>query len=177
MGYVEESLQPGEVVVHRAFIHWSILAVPGVLASGSLLSVLLTLMLGPRRHWKGQSSIDWEFAGPIIICCGFLFLIALLLLVDARIKYRSSDFVITNRRVILKTGWLRRKMGELFLSEIEGIQVDQSMMGRLLDFGTLTVAGTGGSKVQFKGIQAPMRLRDALQTSVSAGKANSSFGV
>jgi len=66
----------------------------------------------------------------------------------------SSEFAITNKRVIIKVGLISRKTLEMNLSKIESVNVDQSILGRILRYGTLTVIGTGGTRETFTTIFA-----------------------
>ncbi len=74
-----------------------------------------------------------------------------------------SEFVITNRRVVIKTGFIARKTFEMNLSKIETVNVEQTVMGRILNFGSITIIGTGGTKETFHNIARPMAFRKAFQ--------------
>ena len=95
---------------------------------------------------------------------GVLFLLpALVMGLPRWLTYVSSEFAITDKRVLIKVGVLRRRSVELLLSKVETIGVDQSILGRVFDFGTIIVTGTGGTKEPFKGIAAPMEFRKQVQ--------------
>ncbi|MCX5758899.1 MAG: PH domain-containing protein [Candidatus Hydrogenedentes bacterium] len=74
----------------------------------------------------------------------------------------SSEFAVTNKRVIWKQGIIGRMTGEMNLGKIENVQVDQSIAGRILDYGTVTLVGTGGTHESFQLISAPLRFRKAI---------------
>jgi len=74
-----------------------------------------------------------------------------------------SEFVITNRRVVIKTGFIARRTFEMNLSKIETVNVEQTVMGRILNFGSITIIGTGGTKETFHNIARPMAFRKAFQ--------------
>lgn len=74
-----------------------------------------------------------------------------------------DEFVITNKRVVIKTGLISRKTLELNLSKIESVGVDQSMMGRLLGYGSINLVGTGGTNESFHIIGNPMEFRKKFQ--------------
>jgi uncharacterized membrane protein YdbT with pleckstrin-like domain len=80
------------------------------------------------------------------------------------IAVKTSEFAVTNRRVLIKVGWLRRQSLELLLQKVESISVDQSLMGRMLNFGTISVRGTGGSREPFLNIAQPLEFRRQVQT-------------
>lgn len=75
----------------------------------------------------------------------------------------SSEFVITNRRIIIKTGIVSRRTFEMNLSKIESVNVDQSFMGRILGYGSMTIIGTGGTREAFHNIRKPLEFRKAFQ--------------
>jgi uncharacterized membrane protein YdbT with pleckstrin-like domain len=74
-----------------------------------------------------------------------------------------SEFVITNRRIIIKTGIIGRETFEMNLSKIESVNVDQSIMGRILNYGSITIIGSGGTKESFHKISKPLAFRKAFQ--------------
>lgn len=79
------------------------------------------------------------------------------------IDYATSEFAVTNKRVIMKMGWISRRVLELNLHKIESVNVDQSLLGRLLGYGTITVIGTGGTRETFERIAHPLAFRKAFQ--------------
>ena len=85
-----------------------------------------------------------------------------LLLGPAIIRW-SSEFVITNKRIIIKTGFISRNTFEMNLSKIESVNVDQSFMGRILGYGSMTIIGTGGTRESFHNITKPLEFRKAFQ--------------
>ena len=74
-----------------------------------------------------------------------------------------SEFVITNRRIIIKTGFIARSTLEMNLSKIESVNVDQTVTGRILNYGSITIIGTGGTKETFHNISKPLSFRKAFQ--------------
>jgi uncharacterized membrane protein YdbT with pleckstrin-like domain len=75
------------------------------------------------------------------------------------IDYRFSEFAITSKRVIIKTGIINIDTFEMNLSKVETINVNQSILGRLLGYGDITIIGTGGSTKKFDNISNPMEFR------------------
>ncbi len=74
-----------------------------------------------------------------------------------------SEYVITNRRIIIKTGFIARKSFEMNLSKIESVNVDQSVMGRILNFGSITIIGSGGTRETFHNIRQPLEFKKSFQ--------------
>ncbi len=75
----------------------------------------------------------------------------------------TSEFAITNKRVIIKTGFISRNTVEMNLQKIESVNVDQSILGRILGYGDLHLIGTGGTRETFKNIKQPITFRKKFQ--------------
>jgi uncharacterized membrane protein YdbT with pleckstrin-like domain len=75
----------------------------------------------------------------------------------------TSEFAITSRRIIIKTGLISRRTVELNIRQVESVNVDQSILGRLLGYGTVTIVGSGGTREVFAHIQEPLEFRRAYQ--------------
>lgn len=83
------------------------------------------------------------------------------------IEYLSSEFTVTNKRVIMKVGLIYRKTLELNLQRVESVSVEQSIPGRLLGYGTITIIGTGGTREPFHRITHPLEFRKAVEEQLS----------
>ena len=105
----------------------------------------------------------WSLAVPIGL--GILLLIVfglgLIFLGYACVKYKTTELAITNRRVIAKFGFISRRTVELNINKVETVQVDQSVLGRLFDFGTLVISGAGTAQEPIASIAKPMAFRKA----------------
>ena len=145
MSYVEEHLNPGETVVHQTTLH------PIVFTAGALLAVLALLFF---------SDPELADAG------GFFLLLAGLVMLVTWLRFTSSEFAITTSRVIIKTGWLSRKTLELQLAKVEALAVEQGLLGQMLDYGTLIVGGTGGTKERFTLIKGPVTFRQRVHAEI-----------
>lgn len=77
-------------------------------------------------------------------------------------KYHSHEYVITNKRLLHKSGTLRKKSNTMNISQIEDIEVNQSLLGQVLGFGDVEVSGTGGKKILFDCIEKPNIFRDKI---------------
>ena len=96
--------------------------------------------------------------------------IGLVFLAIAYIRYKSTEVAVTTRRVIVKTGFISRKTVEINLNKVESLQVDQGLLGRMLDFGTLVIAGTGASHEPIVGIAEPLEFRKAFISAQDAAR-------
>jgi uncharacterized membrane protein YdbT with pleckstrin-like domain len=77
----------------------------------------------------------------------------------AYVRIKSTEVAVTTKRLIVKHGFIRRSTIEININKVESIQVDQEMMGRMLNFGTIVISGTGTSHAPIAGISDPMRFR------------------
>lgn len=151
MSYVDSQLVPGEVVKYRAHLHKIMFFWVYVLCGLTLVSVVL---------WMANPDL-W----PLALIAGVVTAVSV---IWARIEYSSSEFAVTDRRVIVKVGFIQRRTVETLLTKVEGIGVDQGLWGRLLGFGTITVTGTGGTDEAFHRIAAPLELRKQVQGQIMA---------
>jgi uncharacterized membrane protein YdbT with pleckstrin-like domain len=87
----------------------------------------------------------------------------LTLFIAPLIARATSEFAITNKRIIMKVGLISRRTLEMNLTKIESVNVNQSILGRMLGYGTIVVIGTGGTKEPFAGISDPMAFRKKFQ--------------
>ncbi len=82
------------------------------------------------------------------------------------IMTKTDEFAITNKRVIMKTGLISRDVFEMTVGHIESINVDQSIMGRIFGYGTVTIVGSGGTRESFEDIADPIRFRRAFMDTI-----------
>jgi uncharacterized membrane protein YdbT with pleckstrin-like domain len=114
-----------------------------------------------NNHLIKDESVVFETKYHWVI---FLSLKSLFTLTIAPLLQRAlSEFVITNRRIIIKTGFIARSTFEMNLSKIESVNVDQTVTGRILNYGSITIIGTGGTRETFHNISKPLSLRKAFQ--------------
>lgn len=121
-----------------------------------------TLIRDEKVIYEGKVSL-WSLA-PLIVL-GFIFLAAaglgVILWVAAAIKYKTTEVAFTNKRVIAKFGFISRKTVELHIAKVESMQVNQGILGRIFNFGTLIVSGAGNPQAPIPGISDPMSFRRA----------------
>ena len=153
MKYLDSSLLPGERVVARARLHPIV-----YLRAAAVVVVGLALLVA-------SASTDVPAAaGAAVLFVGAL------LAVPPWIDARTSEFGVTDKRVVIKVGLVRRRTLELLLRQIEAISVDQSVPGRLFNYGTVSLSGTGGVKETFHAIARPLEFRRAIQAQSVSGE-------
>lgn len=151
MGFVESNLLPNETIVYETRLH-PVIYTPAVVA--------LLLGLGTLGVCAATAGGD---SGFLVLLALMIVVVAAGLALSAWINTKASEFAVTNRRVLVKVGWLRRDSFEIVLPKVEGIGVDQGLLGRLFNFGTIDVRGTGGSRERFANIAAPLEFRKQVQ--------------
>lgn len=151
MSYTDSQLLPNETVRYRARLHRSLYIVPFIF--GVLALIAMVFAIGQHPFWwvvlflgvGGAVTFGWSW-----------------------LRSASSEFAVTDKRVIIKVGWIRRRTLETMLAKVEGVGVDQSLTGRLLGFGRIVVTGTGGTKEEFDRIADPLEFRRQVQAAISA---------
>jgi uncharacterized membrane protein YdbT with pleckstrin-like domain len=152
MSYLDDNLLDDEHIIYRAHLHWTIFA-----------TAILVVLLGVGL------AVVLQFFDPTYWYLGALLAgIGLLLAIGPLIRYVGSEFAVTNKRVLSKTGFIQRESDETLLSKVEAIAVDQGILGRLLGFGTVRITGSGGTEDAFARISQPLEFRRQIQSQVVA---------
>ena len=150
--YIDEILQPGEKILYSTSAHW-IFYLPAILAW-----ILALALLGLSRATTTE--------GIILLC---LSASAVMALAAAYWTIRgwfhrfTTETDVTDRRVVHKTGFINRHTFEIALDKIASVEVDQSIPGRLLNYGNVTIVSMGEVKPQpIKTIASPLAFRSAI---------------
>jgi uncharacterized membrane protein YdbT with pleckstrin-like domain len=98
---------------------------------------------------------------------GFLFVLGLVLIISTFLKIKSSEFVVTDKRVLIKVGILSTQSLETLLTKVEGIHVGQGLIGKIVNSGSIIVKGTGGTNNVFKQIDKPFEFRSAVNEQIA----------
>ena len=148
MSYVQRVLQPGEQVRHISSIHW-IVYWPGVAVA--LLAVV--------AYWFSETRLltgFWRYTTYALA------LVAVVLLIQQWFQWWVTEIAVTNRRVIYKKGLIRRQTNEMNMDKVESVQIEQSILGRMLDYGNVTILGTGEGFETLRTIASPIELRNSI---------------
>ena len=105
----------------------------------------------------GYVITDW-FLGLFLVI-----IVVVLLIPFALSAYFGSEFGVTGKRVVSKKGIISRSVSEMNLSSIESVNVDQGILGRILNFGSLKISGRGTTTVDFANIDDPVKVRKLIQ--------------
>ena len=143
MSYIQQTLLPSETVIYSTRKHWVIFLAPFLL---TLISIVLSLQK------------------DTVIVFSYVFLaMAFYYWLKTMTSYITSEYAVTNKRVLIKIGFIQRQTWETLLSKIATLEVQQSILGRLLNYGTLVIQSTGGGKDIFAIINNPLLFRRTVQ--------------
>ncbi len=151
MGYVERVLQPGEELRYKSRIHWLI---------------YLPRHRPARDRGGGVLGGDGATRRPtcpplaIAVVAGLIALWGLVLLLGAWIRRWTTELAVTSRRIIYKRGLIRRYSIEMNMDKVESVDVSQSILGRIFDFGDIFVRGTGSGLEPLHQIDSPLEFRN-----------------
>lgn len=105
-----------------------------------------------------------------LVTAPLLSALSLIFVAIAIIDHYFTEYTVTNRRVMVKRGVIRRRVSEMSLGQVEGINLGQSVIGRILGYGNLAVRGTGGDSVVFTMVQDPVAFRTLVLNEVDNHK-------
>lgn len=138
MGYISENLMKDETIVYEGRLSvWALAKwlVPGI--------VMITFIFA--NAWWGTT----------------VFVLGVGMLLTALIQLATTEMAVTSERVIAKRGWIARRTTEISLSRVEGVEVNQSINQRLLNYGHILVSGVGSHKAKISSVAAPLEFRKA----------------
>ena len=149
MSYVRSVLQPGEKVIMIGRLSWIVYH-----RAIFLLVVGIILIVLERIYW-GETVV-------ILITAALFGALTLAAAIQGWFQRWITEIAVTDRRVIYKRGFINRHTIEMNMDKVATVDVDQSVLGRLLNYGTVTVQGTGMSFEPLRRIEAPLALRNAI---------------
>jgi uncharacterized membrane protein YdbT with pleckstrin-like domain len=153
VGYVERHLLADERVLYKTRLHWVLYLKPLLLTlAGVALAVALAQVADPPWLW---------YLGGAVAVAGLAWWLV------RWVEVTTSEFAVTSMRLIFKVGLVARYTTELLLAKVESISVTQSLLGRVLNYGDLTVTGTGGAREVFSRVNDPVGFRNEVQRASS----------
>lgn len=151
MSYVQRVLQPGETLLHRSQLHWLIYL--------PVLPFLAIFVLGAVLY-AGMPSSNGNPLALALMAVGAIG--AIVLWLRGWMRRVSTELAVTDRRVIFKRGLVRRHTVEMNMDKVESVDVDQSVLGRIFNYGDVTVRGTGASIEPLRLIEDPLAFRSCV---------------
>lgn len=140
MGYINKTLLPDEKIIYLSHPHWIVV----------FRSLVVLILIAAFLLIRGPYSL---------LFISFFSLLGLVACLPGLIVYYSSEFGITDKRVIMKSGFISRYAFENSLDRIEGVEISQSIMGRIFDYGSIRIRGVSGTNELFSAVRHPFRFR------------------
>lgn len=152
MTYLKHILQPGENVVFDGHLHW-------IIYRKAIFFLICTLLAVAAAVYFRNTNFRWTAALALILVFGLL---TLLFAIHAWWRSFTTEIAVTTSRVIYKSGFIQRRTAEMNMDKVESVDVVQSLLGRILGYGTVNIRGTGASIEQLEHIAHPLELRNAI---------------
>lgn len=150
MSYAERVLQPGEKLLHQSRLHWLVFLPTIPFAAIAVLGIVLYLAMADRND-------QLAVLGLVLIAVGVVG--AIVSWSRGWIRRATTELAVTDRRIIFKQGLVRRHTVEMNMDKVESVDVDQSVLGRILNYGDVTIRGTGASLEPLRMIEDPLMFR------------------
>ena len=147
--YIDEILQPGEKVLYSTNAHW-IFYLPAIVAWIAVLALAAASVAVPPMAVLGLPA-----AAVIAV-------VALYFTVQGWFHRLTTETDVTDRRVVHKTGFIKRRTFEIALDKIESVDVEQTILGRIFNYGDVTILGVGEGKQTISTIASPLAFRSAI---------------
>jgi uncharacterized membrane protein YdbT with pleckstrin-like domain len=149
--YIDEILQPGEKVLYSTNAHW-MFYLPAIAA---WIVTLILLILA--RSTTAQSIVLLYLSAAAVAA-----IVALYWTVKAWFHRWTTETDVTNFRIVHKTGFIKRRTFEMSLDKVESVDVNQSILGRIMNYGDVTVLGVGEGRETIRTIAAPLAFRNSI---------------
>lgn len=164
MGFIERNLTTNEEVVYRGKLHWLVFWKPIAITIFVIAAAVVTGFFTYEDNPDLTLIIGGIVVLSAIIICSII----------VHLYRKNREYIVTTRRVIIKTGIIRRKLAELSLEKCEGLFIDQGFMQRMLNYGTIVIT-TGDVRNEFKYLSNPVTFRRHVNESIDKlkGKTNS----
>lgn len=153
MAYIDEILEPGEKVVFKTRLSWT-------LYGPAIGYAIVALALPIAASTVSTLAVGLSYA--VFIVAAIAAVAALVSFLRAWFRRWTTEIAVTDRRVVLKRGFIRRHTVEMNMQKVESVDVDQTQLGRLFDYGAVTIRGTGSTLESLRMIDRPLKLRSAI---------------
>lgn len=152
MSYVKDTMQNDEEILVIPELHWINFILPFLAILGAVILVAADFLLNLSDH--GFLLI----AGMLVIYAGYIFL-----------YLKCKEMAVTNKRVVLRKGIIASDGDEMKNYALTGIEVEQSVMGRILNFGDICFSSAGSGRfvrIVFKNVKNPRSLKAKIEDAV-----------
>jgi len=154
MSYVKSVLQPNEEILTIGRLHWTVYRYAILFVVAAIILLLLSYKYADSGGWEVVILGAAAVLGALAVISGF----------RAWFKRWTTEISVTNKRIIYKRGFIWRHTAEMNMDKVASVEVDQSIPGRILDYGSVHILGTGGAHgiERLDRIAAPIALRNAI---------------
>jgi len=166
VGFPESVLTKDEQVVLHIHPHWKALILPVLVIAGVIAAVVTALIVIPGGWWPAGA-----------IAAGVLGLVLIAWLSTwPWLKWRTTHYVFTNERVILREGVFSRDGRDIPLGRVNDVSFSHNLIGRMLGYGTLTIESAGErGQVVLTDLPKVEKTQSVLYELVEADRASHSF--
>jgi uncharacterized membrane protein YdbT with pleckstrin-like domain len=155
MGYVENNLMPKEEIIHKSRLHWIVYVRPIVWIA---IWAIIFIVADDYYDKINNPGAETYLFAAIQILAAIIVVLNIIGLINSAIAKYTTELAVTNKRLFIKTGLIRRDTVELQHSKVESLSVNQGLLGRLLNYGTVYVGAAGHSN-KYPSIAAPIEFR------------------
>ncbi len=158
MAYPDDLLVPGEQIVMHKHPHWKMLVLP-------VLALLLIVGIGSfvAALVRAQSWAPWAWLALAVAGLGLVGWLT----VAPVVRWRTTHFVVTTRRVLVREGVLSRHGIDIPMSRINSVQFRHTVAERLLGCGTLIVESASEEPLEFDDVPGVERVHALLYQEVA----------
>ena len=155
--YILDNLMPGERLIQATRVHPLVMVPSAVIASGGFLFGAAGLAVGGPGYVVGMVGLLTSF-------------VAAFLALTYLIEHLTTEFSCTDRRIVIKSGFLTTRVREMPLSKVEALLIERSLFGKMLGYGTVIFKGSGGTRRTCGCIEDPSEFYRQVQGQVATAQ-------
>jgi uncharacterized membrane protein YdbT with pleckstrin-like domain len=149
--YIDEILQPGERVLYSTNAHWMF-----------FLPAIAAWVLAAVLFFLSRSTTTEGLVLLYLVGSGLVALAALYWTVAAWFQRWTTETDVTNFRIVHKTGFIKRRTFEMSVDKVESVDVNQSILGRIMNYGDVTIMGVGEGRETIRSVDSPLAFRNSI---------------
>lgn len=157
--YVAGTLMKGEKILVSFHPHKIIIAAPAI-----LLFIAIVFSVWGLHYLPSLNTVIFKGYTIFHILCFVFYVYTIFKVINRLIEYRTSEYTVTNLRVVMKTGVLNRMALELMLNRLEAVTVQQSLFGQVFNYGMVVLVGVGGTRDAFNYVPKALYFRQQIQS-------------
>lgn len=163
MSYIAANLAPGESVRATVRVHWGIF-LPAIWS----IIVFVAVLWATSTAWLIAAFAKIELPVPTVIIALAVGVVTVVTVAHATLYWLTTEMAVTNKKIIAKWGLIGRRTMEQRLSKVESITVEQDLFGRMFNYGSIYVHGTGSSSTPIRFVANPAAFRREIEQAIEA---------